>query len=149
MPLEKVSAETVQFASETLTGDVRDALLGQIRALQKPYARCGQSEQQDIIDHAAQVARNLVEGAVSLIAAHGRNVIHATVDSLNVKDGIKAVVKCANVQSSLVELGDAVGKTVFLVVADRDSFTGERAPVGAAPDQQVMPLHLAMDSEED
>lgn len=147
MALEKVSEKTIQLATETLTGDVRDAILGQIRALQKPYARCSQDEQHDVIDHAARVAANLAEQAVRIIASHGRNVILATLESMNVKDGIKAVVKCANQQSSLIELGDCVGKSVFIVVADKEAFTGEREPVNPEPDQKIMPLHLAKDGE--
>ena len=145
MPQEKITQETINLTSETLTGDVRDALLGQIRALQKPYARCTQDEQQEIIYHADKVAHNLVERAVEIIAAHGRNIIMATLESFSVKDGIKATVKCANVQSSLVEFGNATGKAVFIVVADKAQFTGEQEPAKPESDQQVIPLHLAKD----
>lgn len=148
MTTEKVKTETVEFASETLTGDVRDALLAQIRTLQKPYARCSQEEQREIIDHAAKVAANLVEQAVLIIAGHGRNVIPAVLESIGVKDGIKAVIKCANVQSSLLELGDSVQKAVFIVVADKSQFTGEQSAPQPESDQKIMPLHLAKDEEE-
>lgn len=147
MPIEPIQKDTADIAAETLSGDVRDAILGQIRALQKPYARCSQDEQREVIEHAAKVANGLVRNAVEIIASHGRKVIHSTVEQITVKDGIKVVLKSANTEAALSELGNCIGKQVLIIISDASDFTGEKQEVKPEPDQQVIPLHVAKDND--
>lgn len=149
MPTKPAAQESVDLASETLTGDVRDVILSQIRTLQKPYARCSQDEQRDIIESATRAAFSLVRNAVEIIASHGHKVIHSVVEQIGVKEGIKITLKSANTESALSELGNCIGKQVFIIVADAQDFIGEKDSAKPDPDQQVIPLHLASDKEDE
>lgn len=149
MTTHTATKEAIDLAVNTLTGDIRDTFLGHIRALQKPYARCTQDEQKEVIERATKTAENLLRNAVVLIASHGHKVIHSTVDQIGVKDGIKIVLKSANTETALSELGNCIGKQVFIIVADASEFLGEKQEAKATPDQQVIPLHLAADKSEE
>lgn len=148
MPKDVAKQEEIDLVAATLTGDVRDALLGQIRTLQKPYAKCTYDEQSDIIAHATKVATNLVERAVNLIAAEGRKAMVGQLMKIQLKDGIQCQVNFSKQDEMRHELFDAQGMAVMLVIADASAFVGEAAPAKADADQAVIPLRLAKDGEE-
>jgi hypothetical protein len=126
--------------SSTLFGDLRDALLGRLRAMPKPWSVMSEAEQQELIEGTERVASHLVRNAVKLIAANGRASIDATLEQATVKDGIKAVITLSQRHPLRHELTDAVGKAVLIVVADVTEFMGEKAPAKPDPEEPSLPI---------
>lgn len=123
------------LASKTLTGDVRDFLLDRLKTQKKPWEAMSESEQRDAINQCKDAALNLVKNTVKIISSAGRKVIEAVVESMTVKDGIKATLKCTNTFDALHELGGATGQIVLIVTSGVEDFTGEKAPATPTPDQ--------------
>ncbi len=138
MVIEFIEDKDVALAAATLTGDVRDALLGWVRTLQKPWAKMTEAEQKDVACSLASASDNLVVRAVKMLAAEGRRTLVAHVDKVTVKDDIQAVLKLSKADESRHELIDAQGQSVLIVVADPEPFKGERAPAQTDPDQHVI-----------
>ena len=130
-------AETIDIATATLSGDVRDKLLDMLRFQQdkRPWNQRSEQDQRETVHSVEVLAHDLVRRAVELIAAQGRRTVKAVVESVTIKDGIKAVLTLSKHDEQRHALADATGHTVLLVVADPDEFVGERAPAKIVPDQ--------------
>jgi hypothetical protein len=76
----------------------------------------------------------------SRLAANGRRTIPATLESITVKDGIKAALTMSKFEERRHELIDCQGARVLIVVADPEEYEGERKPAPITPDQPEMPL---------
>lgn len=129
------TTDVIEVAVNTMTGDIRDFLLDRVKNLGKPWPAMTEDEQRDQITAAKDAAERLVREIAKLIAAEGKKAMVGTVDSITVKDGIKAVIKLSKADECRHELMDAQGQTVMLVVADAEPFTGERGPAEPDPDQ--------------
>lgn len=132
-----------EIAKETMTGDLRDAILQFVKELQKPWQQLGELEQRSLVDKIEKRVGGLVDECVQIISAEGRKVMIGKLESLAVKDGIKAVVKISSADDLRHEAMDSVGKHVLLVVTDKTEFTGQKAPAEVQPDQR----HLLPDDD--
>lgn len=152
---EDLLAATIDFAANTLTGDLRDTFLDKLRHEQdkRPWHERSEAEQRQTVHDVETTMRHIVTRAVEIIAGHGRRTIKASVESVVFKDGIKAVLTASKFDVNRHNLADAAGRTVLIVVADPDEFTGEKAPVEVTPDQATllgdaaMVVHSEGDSE--
>ena len=134
--------EVIDFVvnSDTLFGDLRDAILDRLKHMPKPWTVMTESEQRDMIYGVEQVARHLVHEAVQIIAASGRPAIEARLEQCAVKDDIKIVIRANRHHGLREQLLDSVGKPVLIVVADEEAYMGERAPAKPEPDQQSLAI---------
>jgi gas vesicle protein len=132
---EEVSENEMDIAAETLSGDVRDAILDRIRNLQKPWQQMVEYEQRTLTSDINNVAENLVRKAVNIIGRQGRTVIQATLEKITIKDGIKAEISVSQFSEHRHQLCDSQGKAILIVVADAEEFTGERGPAEIDKDQ--------------
>ncbi len=132
-------------AAKTLTGDIRDFILDRLRYEQdkRPWNKRSETEQRETIAKVEEAVHASVEKAVQIIAAAGMQTIQATLDSVTVKDGIKAVFTLAKHDPLRHQLVDAQGSVVMIVVANPDEFEGERAPAEVIPDQAPLPIDEA------
>lgn len=133
---EDIAEKEVTLASDTLVGDLRDAMLGRIRSMKKPWEQMSESEQRDCVEQFTNAAKHLTTRAVKLIAANGRQTITAQVEKVEIKDGLKTVLKCAKQEEIMLMLGNAQGHTVLIIAADAAEYEGEREPVKIEPDQR-------------
>lgn len=124
--------EGVLTESETLAGDLRDAILDRIKNQDKPWQAMGFDEQAALIDGVEQMAGNLVRNVVRMVALQGRVALTGTLDQVVVKDGLKGVIKMSSEDAGRFDLIDAVGRLVLVVVADPSGFMGQKAE--AVPD---------------
>lgn len=138
---EIIEDDTLQpaldLAAETLTGDLRDFILDRLKHEQskQPWHQRSEVDQREAVHQVETAVRHAVTTAVEIIAGHGRRTIKATIEQITIKDGYKAVLTASKHDESRHHLADAQGKTVLIVVADPDEFTGERAEVEISPDQ--------------
>ena len=142
MAVEQVSEETINFARETMVGDIRDLSLQWIKQ-SIAWQAFNEEIQQRIIDSVTKGAEAAVEKMAEIMASDGRETIVAQLESLTVKEGIKLSLKCGFSEETLVVLGRAQGSTVHLVRKEAASYGGTRGPVHPDPDQPELPLNTA------
>lgn len=124
---------------ETLTGDIRDFLLGHLRDMKKPWPQMSEKEQNDKIWAAENAARSIVSKAVNIISAHGFDKVHVQVGKFTVKDGqIKAEFVTPATDENLISIKHA-GLAV-LVLADPAVFEGQKEEAKADPDEPGLGL---------
>lgn len=138
----------IEIARETMTGDVRDLLLAEIKNAKRagrPWPKLKEAEQLAIIDRCQHFADDLVARVSRIVAADGRMVINGEVDKVDIKDSkdgalLQARFVTHRSEGSLTALGMAVGKTVSMLIQDIQPFRGERAPASPDPDQPALDL---------
>lgn len=128
-----------ELAAETLTGDIRDFLLGHMRNMQKPWAQMAENEQRSMIAMCEKSADNLVRGAVGIVSARNFERVHVHVGKFGVKDGmIKAEFTCQASHDNLLSIADAEG--AVLVLASAEAFEGQRGAATADPDEPELSI---------
>lgn len=129
------------LAAETLTGDVRDALLSRFRDAPKPWARMSELEQMDFANGVELLAKDLVRRAVQIVTAFPFDHAVVTLGEVKIKGekGIEAKIGCANIEHNRSVLGENVGQMVVIYMCDSDAFFGERAPVHIDKEQPDLP----------
>ncbi len=135
MTKDTITTETINLASATLTGDVRDFILDRLKTFKKPWVAMSEDEQREEIISAKTAAEHLVKEACKIIAAEGRNVVEANLDQITIKDGIKAVLTFTNNNATREALGSATGQIVLVVTSGAEAFTGEQKPALPMPNQ--------------
>lgn len=126
-------------STDTLFGDLRDAVLDRLRAMPKPWTVMSEDEQREMIEGVERVSRHLVHSAVLLIAANGRASIPVTVEKCTAKDGIQVVLQASRQDPLRFELLDAVGRSALLIVADSEAYMGEKTAAKPDPAQPALP----------
>lgn len=123
--------------SETLFGDVRDALLSRFRNAPKPWAQMSEDEQRQTIEAFNQTARHVVREAVRLTTAFEWPRCVAKLGSVNIKDKetIEAKVIATNISDYRDTLAEHVGDYVMILAVDSETFMSERSEPRADPDQ--------------
>lgn len=137
---EILDAAALKIARETLTGDIRDIILNDLkdRKTSLPWNLRGQEAQQQTIDQVTRFAEGVVERCVKIVAAGGRKCIRASLTKVTVKDEIKAELELLKSDEQRHQLMDSVGASVLVVIADTEIYQGEREPVLATKDQKAM-----------
>lgn len=133
-----VGKDPAELAADTLKGDVRDVLLGHIRALPKPWPQMSEQEQEDAIIRAERLADDLVRRAVDLAASKGFAHFPVSLGKFTVGDNIEGKFTAAFTFENLDGLASRKGLTVVLVPRDVSEFMGERAPAVAEKDQPTI-----------
>lgn len=138
--------EVINFASKTLTGDVRDFLVNRLRNLPKVWEQMSEAEQEEQIEAATEAADNLVRCAVKIIASGGRQTVDARLEKITISKSceLKITTNICNIESLTPCLNDAI----LLVTSGVDEFSGERAPCKATPDEPELFLEEKSSEEE-
>lgn len=132
-----MTTETVDatlLPTETLAGDLTAALLDRVRNLQKPYQQMSEAEQNVLIGGLRTAVGDMVRNVAHTIAADGRKVLTAEIEKVEVKDGMKAVLTMSKRDENRLDLIDACGSTVLIVIAGASEYMGGDNPQ-ADPDQ--------------
>lgn len=134
----KPDAPPFTLARKTLTGDLRDALLGQIKLIAKPWPQLGESEQRATIGRIEYIAADLVRQAVDIIAAEERPIVRGTLGAVKSDKAIELKITASKFTPGRHELFDAQGSDVLIVLPQTEKFRGERKAATATPDQPEM-----------
>lgn len=129
--------------AETLSGDIRDALLTHVRSIKVPWTMLSEDEQQDTIDAISNTALHAVRKISATIAQRGFPHLVVGVGKWTVKDGIKLEVQAASLVDNIHKLAEHGNAAAILVLADPAEYIGERAPVKADKDQPDLPINNA------
>ena len=128
--------------AETLSGDIRDWMLDQLRRVDKPWTKLSEGEQRRIIEGAGDMGRQAVRRALDIFLDYDFPTLAVSVGKYTGKDGtLKAEFTCQDTDANLVAVARA-GRAV-LVIAEPDSFFGEQQAAHPEPDQKAMDLDAA------
>lgn len=130
-----------QIQATTCTGDVRDYLLDGLKHDKSPlpWNLRPEKEQKETIEAATAAANHLVARVVHLVAAQGQDVLEGRMVQFTSKDGeLKAVIEFSSNDKTLLAMNRSSGKTILMVVADKEAFEGERRAARPTPDQATI-----------
>lgn len=130
--------ETVAIAAETMAGDLMQCLIDEFKTAPRVWQEMPEHQQQDVIYRVQERVQAAIRDAVQIIASANRPTIVATVESVTVKDGIKAVVTLPKSDAQRHELFDAAGMAVLLIVGGEGEFYGGSDQVKPDPDQPAL-----------
>lgn len=119
----------LHLATATLHSDIRDALLAEFKAIDKPWQKMKENEQSRLIHRADDIASSVVLGAVAVVASKGFSSVAASIDQFTRKDGLKIVVKAAATVEHITKLAEHGMNSVVLVLAEPAKFMGESKPI--------------------
>ncbi|WXL27727.1 DNA translocase FtsK [Ectopseudomonas mendocina] len=125
----------VQLSSETLGRDLLQVLLQEIRALPDVWPKLNEKKQAAVIERLTSTVTRATTHAVKLIAAGGNPTISGILESVAIKEGIKATFKVSQFDPMRHELIDSQGKVCLLVVANAADHLGGMEEVKPDPDQ--------------
>jgi hypothetical protein len=129
--------------AETLSGDIRDALLTHVRSIKVPWTMLSEDEQQATIDAISNTASHAVRQIGAIIAQRGFPHIIVGVGKWTVKDGIKLEVEASSLVENIHKLAEHGNSAAILVLTDPTDYIGERAPAKADKDQPDLPIDKA------
>ncbi|MGB2203352.1 MAG: DNA translocase FtsK [Pseudooceanicola atlanticus] len=137
------SPELSEMPLETLSGDVRDAMLMRVRDIKRPWSMLTEAEQYDLANGLELAAKEFVRNAVQMLTdfEYPRAVVKLVDVKIIGGDSAKidAKVTCSNIHQNRDVLGEHVGQMVALMAIDSTEFMGEREPVKIDPDQPELP----------
>ncbi len=132
-----MTEENIELNTDTLSGDVRSAILDKFRGTDVTWSMMPEGQQRTFSHEIDELARYLVREAVNLIATDGMPSINTRCGEVKRrKDGdIEAKFNLKGDDEQRHELFDATGFPIKVIVADHERYIGERAPEPIDPDQ--------------
>lgn len=118
-----------QLATETLRGDIRDAVLAEFKHVDKPWQKMTEDEQQRLINRATDIGDRLVRDAVDLIAARDLPSLPIEVGKITVEGSeCKGTFECYADDENLLRIRHLQGSRAMFVLASPSAYQGEQAP---------------------
>lgn len=139
-PHDPETQAILAMTADTIGKDLLGALVAEIKLLPDVWPKMSEAKQNDVIDRLRKRVEDNVRMACHLIASEGRSVVMGDLESVNIKDGIKAVLKVGAGNAQRHDLFDAVGKACLLVVADSAQHLAGIGEVTGESDQRNMDL---------
>ena len=139
--LEEAAPSPFEMASETLGRDLLQGLLQEVRTLPDVWSKLPEKRQAAVIERLTSCVEQTVTRAVKIIAAGGRPTIDGILESVAIKDGIKATFKVSQFNPLRHDLIDSQGKVCLLVVASPEDHLGGMGDVQPDPDQNELELN--------
>ena len=145
-PSEGLEAQFLQGAKvddiqvETLSGDIRDVLLGHVRDIKIPWAMLSEEEQRDKIEALSSCSFDLVRRALAIISASKFPVINVAIGAYKVDKGLEIKVTATPSVPNITCLASHGQGSGVLVLAEASDYFGERAPARADKNQKELPL---------
>ncbi len=141
---EEVSQRASAIGRETMSGDLRDAIIDILKTrIPASWQSLAENEQRDLAAVIEQLCEGIAERAVSILASDGREVITARVKAITkVTDEIVVQLVAPKIETTLIKLASAIGKTVSIVTADADQYIGERGAPDIDEDAPDLPIEI-------
>ncbi|WP_191057787.1 hypothetical protein [Geminicoccus harenae] len=120
-----MSQPDITVAEKTLLGDLRDAVLQEIKAADgRPWAMLGEKAQRAMVERVEARLFVSIRAAVRIMAAREWPVVIADVESVTIKDGLKIVAKASATQANVEALAFGTG-SALIVRADAADYFGK------------------------
>lgn len=134
------AGQTEQMTADMIHANIRDLVLSEIKAAPTHWSTMPQQMQEEMIDRIDQNVSNVIKNAVNAMVAHQFPLVTGELDSVTVKDEIKAVVKISKHSEGLHDVIDAVGASIRMIVVDTDDFETGEGKIEADLNQRPLPL---------
>jgi hypothetical protein len=121
--------------AETVCRDLLEALVLEIKLLERPWDAMPQAQQDELIERLRRRLLDNMRKAIAAIVSDQRPVLPATVESVTFKDGIKATLKISKHAVGRHDLADCEGSDVIIVIVDPSQYMQGVHDVRGAPDQ--------------
>lgn len=146
----EAAAERAELLARTLVGDMRDAMMEVFKHRPKPWSQMLAGEQRDVATAMEYAAKRIIDKAVLALAAEDRPSIQAVFKGYADKTGeLTGTVKFLNVQDEdVLALHRASGKTILLVVADGQAFSGQRREAEVEADEPALDFEAGGDGDD-
>jgi hypothetical protein len=133
--------EIVTLNITSLVSDVRDLFLSKIRNDKNKtiWSKMSEADQKIEIEHAHNMASEIVSKVASLVACGQHAVIHALLDNYKVKDGgVTVTAKGIADDGAVLALNHVGKKALKIIVVDEGQFDQDGKPAEPDPDQYRM-----------
>jgi GTP:adenosylcobinamide-phosphate guanylyltransferase len=134
-PAQYDKRNIAEIAADSLGHDLLDLLVHEV---EQTVTWKGMTEMQiqTVIDRLRARVQKLVTEALAILLKGEYPNCKAVLESVAIKDGIKAVLKIGRTEHHLIELAEHVGTPVVLVMADPGKYLEHIEKVRAARDQR-------------
>ncbi|WP_049289742.1 DNA translocase FtsK [Pseudomonas aeruginosa] len=144
---EELPSNITSIAAESLGRDLLQALLQEVRALPDVWQKMSEQRQAAVIERMRGTVERTVKHAVKLISAGERPAIDGILESVAIKEGIKATFKVSQFNPLRHDLIDRTGKGCMLVVADAAEYLEGMDAIQPDPDQNSLALEDGGDAD--
>lgn len=130
-----------QMTAETIGVNILKALITEIKLLPKVWAKIPQAKQDDVIARLRSCVEDNVSMAVHILASEGRTTVTGDLDTITIKDGVKALIKFNHAAEGMDSLYAATGRAVLVIVAAPvESYTAGMDKIKGESDQRGLDL---------
>jgi hypothetical protein len=136
---ESTDDSMLDLAAETLSGDIRDALLTHVRSMETPWSKLSEKAQADKIYAITNAAENLVRRTVAVVASGGHEPMFGRIAKFTVKDEIKAELVASSSVLNIEKIAENIGQPAIIIFASPEAFMGERSEATPDKDQPALP----------
>ncbi|BEV44394.1 hypothetical protein [Afipia carboxidovorans] len=113
--------------SETLRGDIRDAVLSEFKHMPNVWPKLGEGDQERLIRRAEDIAGMVVRRAIDIIAERGLPALPIEVGKVTVDGSVcKGAFECYADDEALIRIRHLQGNRAMFVLASPDRFNGEQ-----------------------
>lgn len=138
--------KTLEIARSTMLGDLMHTMLDIVKPMQKPWQQMSQDEQDWWLESLEKQCTSAIEQCVTLLASDGHVAMPATLKRVVFKGAVEATLVIEKQAQNRIDLADAAGTTVQLVIWDTESHMGDGNKPKAEANQR--PLDLDGDDAE-
>lgn len=132
-------------ATDTFGKSLMRLVLSHVKALPDQWHKIPERQQQDLIDSIGDSVHAAVQHGCRQLMAAGFPHVVATLDSVTIKDGIKATVVFDRSEQELDALSHQVKRQLVLVLADPQAYGEGVNDFEADADQNRLPLEEPKD----
>lgn len=143
---ESMKDEASALAANTMLGDLMAMFVENFKAAPKSWAEMSEESQKSYIERVEQGCTWAIEKCVDIIAGNGMVSLSATVDSVTFKNGVSAKLTIPKGTLNVMELAEANGEQVKIIIIDSEQYTGNK---DTAPEAEANQRDLLLDDEPD
>lgn len=132
-------AKPKEMAATNMSVAIIEHIIKQLKPMKEPWSKLPEIDQRVFINGLDHEVRTNITKAVNLIAADKRPVLEAVVDTVTMKDGIKATLKIAKSQGYRHELFDSQGAGCLVIITDPGKFMKGELPKADKDQRSLIP----------
>lgn len=133
-----------EVCAATMLGDLMKIVIDQVKAIQKPWEELSEGEQANYLDSIEFQCKRLINAAVDIIASDNMVTLTGEIDKVVFKDGVTATLKIGKGDPAVLDLAQAQGQMVKIVVLDTEQYEADGSTMPEA-DQDQPGLELDTD----
>lgn len=136
--MTEVAERPLGIAAENLVHELMAVTLEELKHAQDVWQKLSADEQDAVIARVDKRVRTAAREALEEFSAHGLTRVQASIESITVKDGIKAVLSLSKSDAGRHELIDAQGGKCTVVLAPISAWTdGKHGHKADAPQREL------------